>query len=56
MDIFFLSLDEMTEVLAGDKSSLIRLPARREAYQRYCALPPYPAIIIGRFDPFTLGG
>jgi pyruvate,water dikinase len=21
-------------------------------YQRYCALPPYPAIIYGRFDPF----
>lgn len=21
-------------------------------YQRYCALPPYPVIIYGRFDPF----
>jgi pyruvate,water dikinase len=21
-------------------------------YQRYCALPPYPAIIYGHFDPF----
>ena len=51
--VFFLSLDELAEVLAGDKSSLVRLPARREAYQRYSALPPYPAVIIGRFDPFT---
>jgi phosphohistidine swiveling domain-containing protein len=51
-DIFFLSLDEMTALLAGDKSSLSRIPARRGMYQRYCALPPYPAIIYGRFDPF----
>jgi phosphohistidine swiveling domain-containing protein len=52
-EVFFLSLDELAEVLAGDKSSLARLPARREAYQRYSALPPYPAVIIGHFDPFT---
>ena len=52
-EVFFLSLDEMAEVLAGDKVSLSRLPARQDVYQRYCALPPYPAIIIGRFDPFT---
>jgi phosphohistidine swiveling domain-containing protein len=51
-DIFFLSLDEMTDLLAGDKSSLSSIPARRIMYQRYCALPPYPAIIYGRFDPF----
>jgi pyruvate,water dikinase len=51
-DIFFLSLDEMTTLLAGDKLSVNRIPARRETYQCYCALPPYPALIIGRFDPF----
>jgi phosphohistidine swiveling domain-containing protein len=52
-DVFFLSLDELAEVLGGDKTSLSRLPVRREAYQRYCALPPYPAIIVGCFDPFA---
>lgn len=52
-DIFFLSLDEMTGVLAGDHTSVMRVAARRETYQRYSALPPYPAIIIGRFDPLT---
>jgi phosphohistidine swiveling domain-containing protein len=52
-EVFFLSLDELAEVLAGDTDSLSRLPARQDVYQRYCALPPYPAIIIGRFDPFT---
>ena len=51
-DIFFLSLDEMTALLAGEKLPLSYIPARREMYQRYCALPPYPAIIYGRFDPF----
>jgi pyruvate,water dikinase len=51
--IFFLSLDEMCEVLAGDTSSTVRVPARREAYDKYCALPPYPPIIVGHFDPFA---
>ena len=51
-DIFFLSLDEMTDVLAGGKSSVTRISARRKTYLKYCALPPYPAIIIGKFDPF----
>ncbi len=51
-DIFFLSLDEMTALLTGDKLSIHRIPARRESYQRCCALPPYPALLIGRFDPF----
>ena len=51
-DIFFLTMDEMTALLAGDRSHLGAIPARRAIYHRYCALPPYPAIIYGRFDPF----
>jgi len=51
-EIFFLSLDEMIALLAGDRLPLGYIPARREMYRRYCALPPYPAIIYGRFDPF----
>jgi pyruvate,water dikinase len=27
------------------------VPARRAAYDRYRALPPYPTVIRGRFDP-----
>ena len=50
--IFFLSTEEMTALLAGDRSPLSFIPARRTMYQRYCALPPYPAIIYGPFDPF----
>ena len=51
-DVFFLMVDELTALLAGDKSPLGVIPARCEMYARYCALPPYPAIIYGRFDPF----
>jgi pyruvate,water dikinase len=50
--IFFLSLAEITDVLNGDNTTTACIPARRETYQKYCALPAYPAMIIGGFDPF----
>ncbi|NUP10394.1 MAG: pyruvate, phosphate dikinase [Polyangiaceae bacterium] len=50
-DVFFLTLDEILECLAGDTSSLTRVPARRATYQRYSALPTYPTLIRGPFDP-----
>jgi pyruvate,water dikinase len=52
-DIFYLSIDEVLTVLGGDKTSLASIPARRAAYDRYSALPPYPRLIVGHFDPFT---
>ncbi|MBN1937717.1 MAG: hypothetical protein JW934_23870 [Anaerolineae bacterium] len=51
-DVFFLTMDEVLALLAGDDSACRFLPARKETYERYRALPPYPTIIIGRFDPF----
>ncbi len=51
-NVFFLTLDEMVAFLAGDRLPLSCIDARRELYQRYCSLPPYPALIYGRFDPF----
>lgn len=51
--VFFLSLDEMAGVLSGELAPLPRIPARRQYYQRCCELPPYPALIVGRFDPFA---
>lgn len=51
-DIFFLTMDEVLDVLAGDEAATKHIPARRETYHRYQALPPYPSIIRGRFDPF----
>ena len=50
-DLFFLSLDELLTLLEGRKEALARVPARRAAHRRLSALPPYPALIRGRFDP-----
>ncbi len=50
--IFFLSIEELLDVLSGDEAVTAYLPARQETYARCRALPPYPTIISGRFDPF----
>ena len=52
-DIFFLTLNEMADLLSGEQLPLSSIPARREMHQRTCALPPYPPVIYGRFDPFA---
>jgi pyruvate,water dikinase len=51
-DVFFLTKDEVLSLLAGDDSVRGFIPLRKETYERYRALPPYPTIIVGRFDPF----
>jgi pyruvate,water dikinase len=51
-DIFFLTYQEVIEVLTGDDSAAATIPARRNTYERYKALPPLPSFIRGRFDPF----
>jgi len=51
-DVFFLTMDEMAALLSGDRQPISAISARRTMHQRYCALPPYPTIIYGRFDPF----
>lgn len=50
--LFFLSFDEILAVLGGDSAPLARVPARRATHAAYSALPPYPSLIRGRFDPF----
>ncbi|GAB2738854.1 PEP/pyruvate-binding domain-containing protein [Sinomonas soli] len=50
-DLWYLYLEELLDVLEGRPAALARVPARRAAYQRYTALPPYPRLIVGRFDP-----
>jgi pyruvate,water dikinase len=49
---FFLTLGELLELLAGQDGPVATIPARQRTYERYRALPPYPLIIRGRFDPF----
>ena len=51
-DIFFLTIEEILNVLSGDESATAYIPARRETHAKYEALPPLPALIRGRFDPF----
>ncbi|MER6574547.1 PEP/pyruvate-binding domain-containing protein [Nonomuraea sp. NPDC001023] len=50
-DLFHLYLEEILDVLRGDASALARVPVRRATHERYAALPPYPTVIVGRFDP-----
>ncbi|MEU1389713.1 MULTISPECIES: PEP/pyruvate-binding domain-containing protein [unclassified Nonomuraea] len=50
-DLFHLYLEEILDVLRGDTSALARIPVRRATHDRYAALPPYPTVIVGRFDP-----
>jgi phosphohistidine swiveling domain-containing protein len=51
-DIFFLTPDEVLDLLADDDAVTKYIPARRETYKNLRALPPYPAVINGRFDPY----
>ncbi|GAA3968340.1 hypothetical protein GCM10023085_58430 [Actinomadura viridis] len=50
-DLFFLTADEILDVLEGDGRPLEEVPVRRRTYDRYRALAPYPVLIRGRFDP-----
>ncbi len=50
-DLFFLALQETFDLLHGAPAPLAKVAARRTAYETYRALPPYPALIRGRFDP-----
>jgi phosphohistidine swiveling domain-containing protein len=49
--VFFLTVDEVVDVLSGDSSSVTHIPAQRQAYEEYKALPPLPRWIRGCFDP-----
>jgi len=49
--IFFLTYQEVLDLLSGSDSAAEHIPARRKVYEKYNALPPYPAWIRGRFDP-----
>jgi pyruvate,water dikinase len=51
-EVFFLTLDELLALLSGDEAAVRHIPSRRDTYQRYLTLPPFPSIIRGRFDPF----
>ena len=51
-EVFFLSLKELFAILKGQEADFDTIAARQEVYRRCLALPPFPSIIRGRFDPF----
>jgi phosphohistidine swiveling domain-containing protein len=51
-EAFFLEYEEILHLLRGRDDFTNQIPARKNAYQRYCELPQYPTIIMGHFDPF----
>jgi rifampicin phosphotransferase len=52
-DIFFLDKAEIVRVLEGETISPTLINRRRAAYQAYSALPRYPALIRGTFNPYA---
>ena len=51
-DVFFLAVEELESALDGEEKVADRVAVRRAAYARQSALPPYPSVIRGRFDPY----
>jgi pyruvate,water dikinase len=50
---FFLEHDEIIHLLGGQDEATSQIPIRKNAYQKFSALPEYPTIIVGHFDPFA---
>ena len=50
-DLFMLSMDEIIAEVSGQLAPL-DVSDRRQTHERYRALPMYPRLIRGRFDPF----
>jgi pyruvate,water dikinase len=51
-DVFFLTIDEALALIKGNGATQDNISVRKESYERYKTLPPYPTLIKGRFDPF----
>ena len=51
-DIFFLEFGEVIRLLEGQDNFNKPISVRKTAYHKLAALPQYPTIIMGQFDPF----
>jgi len=51
-DVFFLYLDEVLNLLSGEKAALQHIPSRRRTFEKYQSLPALPSIIRGRLNAF----
>ncbi|HET9647969.1 MAG TPA: PEP/pyruvate-binding domain-containing protein [Microlunatus sp.] len=52
-DVFFLEAEQIVDALEGVAPDHDQIAAARAAYVSYRALPAYPTLILGRFDPFA---
>ena len=50
-DIFYLSIDEMLQVLSGNDASANLIPSRKKTFNNYRIFHPYPVYICGIFNP-----
>ena len=50
-EVFFLEHGEIIDLLDGRDEAISQIPLRKTAYQKFLALPQYPTIIMGPFDP-----
>ncbi len=50
-DVFFLYINEVEDLLSGGDAKTEYIPVRKENYERYKELPPFPTLIRGRFNP-----
>ena len=50
-DIFFLYIEEVEDLLSRRTSKAINISARKANYEKYKAMPSFPSIIRGRFNP-----
>ena len=50
-DVFMLYIKEAIDLTKGDTSVLSKIPARKTNYEKYLNNPPFPNVIIGRFEP-----
>lgn len=50
-DVFFLYMNEVEDLLSDRDVKTKYIPARKENYEKYKSLPPFPSVIRGRFNP-----
>ena len=51
-EAFFLEHEEIVRLLASQTNLTTQISVRKSAYHKFLALPQYPTIILGSFNPF----
>ena len=50
-DIFMLTYKEAFALIRGNMDALRYIEARRKTFNEYRSYPPFPSLVLGRFDP-----